>query len=170
MRSHSIVDSNRFAVLNIEEVSEPPLNTNPMFSPSVQTVRATPAPRPQRKKQWRTFEVDIVLKTVDTGKAIHTKAMVDSGATGLFLDRTFVESTGWNTRRLPRALPVFNVDGTPNSAGPITDEVDLLMIFGEHQERATFSIQLVPNGRDTSSPYTRTFLEWYTQQSACELV
>ena len=111
-----------------------------MFSPSVQTVRATPAPRPQRKKQWRTFEVDIVLKTVDTGRAVQVRAMVDSGATGLFLDRRFVDSTGWNTRKLPRALPVLNVDGTPNINGPITHEIDLMMIFGEHQERANFSI------------------------------
>lgn len=59
---------------------------------------------------------------------------------GLFIDKSVVESQGWNTRPLTRATPLYNVDGTPNATGPITQEVDLMIHFGEHQERATFCV------------------------------
>ena len=67
-------------------------------------------------------------------------ALVDSGATGSFVHCDFIEKSGWNTRELEHPLTVINVDGTPNSAGRITHAIDLLVTFGEHQERMAFGI------------------------------
>jgi len=44
------------------------------------------------------------------------------------------------TQCLPRAIPVYNVDGTLNKVGYITEVVDLIVQYGDHLERATFHI------------------------------
>jgi hypothetical protein len=63
-----------------------------------------------------------------------------TGATGLSLSPRVVQQEGLKTRKLPRAIPVRNVDGTTNIGGSITHEVDLTLWFEGHQERATFEI------------------------------
>src|SRR3979490_179666 len=40
---------------------------------------------------------------------------------------------------LPHAIPVYNIDGTPNEACSIKEEVDLICTYGDHTEQATFS-------------------------------
>ena len=41
---------------------------------------------------------------------------------------------------LPRTIPVYNIDGTPNEAGSIKEEVNLICTFGNHSEHATFLV------------------------------
>ena len=66
--------------------------------------------------------------------------LLDSGATGLFLDDNFVKHMGWKVDDIEQAVPVYNVDGTLDAAGRIRQTVNLFIRYGEHQERATFSI------------------------------
>ena len=35
---------------------------------------------------------------------------------------------------------MFNVDGTPNEAGSITEIVDLILRFEDHMERTSFAV------------------------------
>ena len=58
--------------------------------------------------------IDIQLETLDTRAKISVTALLDSGATGMFLDIKWVKAHGLNTRKLARAIPVYNVDGTLN--------------------------------------------------------
>src|SRR3979490_902645 len=58
----------------------------------------------------------------------------------MFIDIEFVRAKRLKTRRLPRAIPVYNIDGTPIEAGSIKEEVDLICTYGNHTEHATFSI------------------------------
>jgi len=58
-------------------------------------------------------------------QTIEVKALLDSGATGIFIDKTMVELNGIQTRWLARPIPVFNVDGTMNSSGSIKEEVEM---------------------------------------------
>ena len=52
---------------------------------------------------------------------------------------------GLRTQHLPQAIPVYNVDGTRNQGGSVTEEVDLVMHYKGHRERVTFSVcQLGP--------------------------
>jgi len=55
------------------------------------------------------------------------KALIDSGAMGLFIDIDYVQSNNLKTQHLPRVIPVYNVDRTPNEAGHITEVIDLLV-------------------------------------------
>ncbi len=84
--------------------------------------------------------VAVKLQTLDTGRTTKIQALVDSGATGSFVDRKYAESQQWNLRELEHPVLVSNVDGTTNSSGKITHAIDLLITFGEHKERMPFSV------------------------------
>lgn len=84
--------------------------------------------------------IQVQLKTLDTGAKMDLQALLDSGATGLFLDTQFVKAHNMNTRKLPRPIPVYNVDGTLNQGGSIKEEVDVIMKFKDHTEKATFGV------------------------------
>ena len=86
------------------------------------------------------LQVQIILKTLDTGVRVSITALLDSGATGLFLNKKFIEYQNFNTRKLPRAIPCYNVDGTLNQGGSIKEEIDMAMFFQEHSEKATFAV------------------------------
>ena len=66
--------------------------------------------------------------------------MVDTGATGDFIDRDFVATSNLTTRKLSRPIPVYNVDGTPNEAGSISEVVDVLMTYNGHSERIVLAV------------------------------
>jgi hypothetical protein len=91
-------------------------------------------------RQKLSTSLSIQLQALDTGAKIAISALLDSGATGLFLDTRFTQENNLNTRKLPRAIPVYNVDGTLNQGGSITEEVDLIMRFQDHTEKATFAV------------------------------
>jgi len=84
--------------------------------------------------------LSVILKTMDTEKRLSVDALLDSGATGLFLDTGFVKYHNLNTRKLPGAIPVYNVDGTLNKSGSIHEEIDLIIIYKNHTEKATFTV------------------------------
>jgi len=66
--------------------------------------------------------------------------MVDTGATGDFIDRDFVEKAKLPTRKLSQPIPVYNVDGTPNEAGSIDRVVDVIMTYKGHSERILLAV------------------------------
>jgi hypothetical protein len=80
------------------------------------------------------------LKTTDTLEEASTEAMVDTGATGDFIDRDFVENAKLPTRKLSQPIPVYNVDGTPNEAGSIDRVVDVIMTYKGHSERILLAV------------------------------
>src|ERR1700677_4801347 len=82
--------------------------------------------------------VNIGLKTLDTHNSINIDSFLDCGASGLFIDKQFVELNDITTRKLPRPIPIYNVDGTLNEGGTIKEAVDLIVSHGNHKERATF--------------------------------
>ncbi|KAF9542355.1 hypothetical protein CPC08DRAFT_619672, partial [Agrocybe pediades] len=59
----------------------------------------------------------IHLKSTDTMIEAGCKALVDTGASGDFIDEDFVIRSNLPTRPLSSPIPVFNVDGSPNEAG-----------------------------------------------------
>ena len=50
------------------------------------------------------------------------------------IDIEFVRAKRLKTCHLPHAIPVYNIDGTPNEAGSIKEEVDLICTYGDHTE------------------------------------
>jgi len=77
---------------------------------------------------------------MDTSELYSIKALLDSGATGSLIDRDFVYSKGMNTRTLSHNIPVFNVDGSPNEAGQISEVVDVVLRYKTHSKRMLLAI------------------------------
>lgn len=140
--------SNRFQVL--QDLKEPdglphhpsPLQPDPPESMSQSTSSPTLPPKiyVMSSKMKYSTSIPIHLKTLDTGAKFLLSALLDSGATGNFIDPRLVKEYNINTRKLPRAIPVYNVDGTLNQGGSISEEVDLIMQFKDHTERTTFAV------------------------------
>ncbi|GLB41115.1 putative retrotransposable element tf2 155 kda protein type 1-like [Lyophyllum shimeji] len=82
----------------------------------------------------------VEVETTDTQEILGLKALLDSGASGLFLHIRFVREHGITTRTLSRPIPVKNVDGTANAAGAITEVVDLVLRYNGHSERVVFAV------------------------------
>ena len=66
----------------------------------------------------------------DKGRTVETKALLDTGAGGKFIDQNFVLAKGIRTRKLEKPIMVYNVDGTKNKTGTITRYVDVNLQIG----------------------------------------
>jgi len=69
----------------------------------------------------------VEIETTDTSELHSVKALLDYRATGSFIDRDFVRSKGMNTQTLLCNISVFNVDGSPNEAGQISEVVNVVL-------------------------------------------
>ena len=127
----NLVSRNTFHVLKVEEIQDTPLSETKLVlqpEPTTTTPILDPKPILHESIGYNALEEDtrekldikIMLKTVDTGQAVSVKALLDSGATGLFLDDNFVKHMGWKVDNIEQAVPVYNVDGTWNKQGAIT--------------------------------------------------
>lgn len=153
------VARNRFERLTVEQcpdvpetipaVPPKPLISDPPIPPTVLTPlielprgrRPTGSEKRIPDKLWlaadnlRHLGISVELESPHNMAKLVTTAMIDSGATNIgFIDRDFVVKSGFPTRKLFQARPVFNVDGTPNSAGSITHVVDLMLKYRDHSE------------------------------------
>jgi len=82
----------------------------------------------------------IEVSTTDTSEVHSVKVLLDSGATGNFIDRDFVQTKGINTRSISRPIPVYNMDGFPNKAGQISEVVDVVLRYKTHSERMLLAV------------------------------
>jgi len=80
------------------------------------------------------------LEKLKSHKGIAVKTLLDSGATGLFMDMTFAKEKGFKMEKLKKPLLVRNVDGTANVGGAITYQVECNIFFKEHMERARMDV------------------------------
>jgi len=82
----------------------------------------------------------IGLEKIDTHEGITVSVLLDSGATGLFMDKKFMEKNRFRMEKLERSVKVMNIDGTHNSGGDITHEVMCNIYYKGHKERARFDV------------------------------
>jgi Retroviral aspartyl protease len=80
------------------------------------------------------------LKTIDSHAMVEVEVLLDIGATGLFINRMLVQGNGICMRKLKHPVIVYNIDGTVNKGGSITEEVTLIMSYQGHKERAIFKV------------------------------
>ena len=86
------------------------------------------------------LKLKVELETTDTAEIKSTGALVDSGATGEFIDRHYAKSSRFRLLKLSKPIPVYNVDGTPNEAGSVTEVVDVILRYKTHSERTLFAV------------------------------
>jgi len=99
-----------------------------------------------RKEVRRTFKMlrevwlNIGVEKIDTYEGIMIKALLDSGATKMFMDRQTAARHGFKLQKLERPIAVRNVDGTNNSGGAITHQVECNVFYKGHVERMRMDI------------------------------
>ena len=69
----------------------------------------------------------VKIETTDTAEKKSVTALLDSGSTGECINRDYAKSCRFNLVKLAQPIPVYNVDGTPNEAGSITEVVSLIL-------------------------------------------
>jgi hypothetical protein len=89
-------------------------------------IAATPSPN--------SLSIKVEIQTTDTAEVHGVSALLDCGATGIFIDSQFVKENQLNTRKLLYPIPVYNVDGTLNEVGSITEVVDMILHYKDHCE------------------------------------
>jgi predicted aspartyl protease len=87
-----------------------------------------------------TLMVDVEIESTDTAVKRRTKALIDCGATGCFIDIEWVKLNNIPTHPLTNPIPVYNVDSTANDAGAITDIADIILHYENHSERTQLAV------------------------------
>jgi len=88
----------------------------------------------------RAVWMKIGLEKVDNHEGVTVNTLLDSRATGLFMDRKFVERNGLRIEKLERPIKVTNVDGTHNSGGDIMHKVECNAYYKGHREKMRFDV------------------------------
>jgi hypothetical protein len=82
------------------------------------------------------FDLPIILSPISRSnqkEEVGTRALVDSGAEDNFIYAIFTKLMGFKTLPLDEPIKVYNVDGTRNKEGTITEFVQIMMeVQGMH--------------------------------------
>ena len=68
------------------------------------------------------------------------KVLLDSSATGMFMDRQTAARHGFKLQKLGRPIAIRNVDSTNNSGGAITHQVECNVFYKGHMERMRMDV------------------------------
>ena len=80
-------------------------------------------------------EVKVPVEVQGPAFPIKVDALLDSGATGCFIDKSWALEQRIELKPLKNPIPVLNVDGTRNQAGDITHFVSVIIKIGKHAEK-----------------------------------
>ena len=78
----------------------------------------------------RTLRIPVRISV--NNQIIKTTAIIDSGATGSFIDPELVGLAKFPTKKLDRPVKAYNIDRTTNSKGNIIWETNVDLLFPKH--------------------------------------
>jgi len=79
----------------------------------------------------RSTRIPLTSHTMNSNFQMAMNVLIDCGTTGKFIDIEYIWSYELCTYCLPHAIPVYNVDRTPNKVGHITD---LVIQYKDHNK------------------------------------
>src|SRR5258708_14717640 len=86
------------------------------------------------------LNVQVELTSLTSLTSISTSTLLDSGATSMFINWSFVQKHQLETIPLPQPVLVHNVDGSANENGSVMEEVHITLRFGCHSKRAHLTV------------------------------
>src|SRR5258705_5359655 len=91
-------------------------------------------------KSAHTLNMSVELRTTTSLRSVSTSTLLNSGVTGMFVNWAFAQKHKLETHPLPNPVPVHNVDGTPNENRSITEEVEVILQYGQHMEKVCLAV------------------------------
>jgi len=88
------------------------------------------------KEVW----LDIGIEITDTHKGVTIKALLDSGAIGMFIDRKTAAKHRFKLQKLKRLVRVKNVNRMYNSGGAIMHKVEVNVYYKSYVERMRIDV------------------------------
>ena len=79
----------------------------------------------------KSISIPILINRRQSNENIETLGLIDSGASGEFIDQKYARNSGFKIQKLEEPLKAMNVDGTENKQGTITSFVDLTLKINE---------------------------------------
>jgi hypothetical protein len=106
-----LLAGNRYNVLAIDEIYDEPYTPQPIPAQATPPATSRTSKRPKWERRLPTrftiaaaeskqsLHLSVELETTDTAERRSVQALLDSGATGCFIDRDYVRKNKLNTRR-----------------------------------------------------------------------
>src|SRR5258708_7234316 len=92
------------------------------------------------KTSPHSLNIQVELTSLTSLASISTSMLLDSGATGMFINWSFMQKHQLETTPLPQPILVHNVNGSPNENRSVMEEVHVTLRFGRHSERAHLTV------------------------------
>jgi len=80
------------------------------------------------------------VEKLDTYEGITIKVLLDSSAIGMFMDKRIAARHGFKLQKLERPIMVRNMNGTNNSGGAITYQIEANVYYKGHIERIRMDV------------------------------
>ena len=84
--------------------------------------------------------MNIGVEKIDMHEGMMIKVLLDSSATGMFMNRQTATKHGFKLQKLEKPIAIRNIDGTSNSRGAITHQVECNVFYKGHVERMRMNI------------------------------
>ena len=91
-------------------------------------------------KPLREVQIEVGVEKLDMYKGVSVKALLDSGATGLFADRKFMEKQEFKNKKLARPIQIRNIDRIDNNGGIVTCEIECNLYYKGHIEQVKMDV------------------------------
>src|SRR5258708_6001941 len=92
------------------------------------------------KNSPHSLNIQVELTSLTSLASISTSMLLDSGATVMFINGSFMQKHQLETTPLPQPVLVCNVNGSLNENGSVTEEVHVTLRFGRHSKRAHLTV------------------------------
>src|SRR5260370_4687161 len=92
------------------------------------------------KNSLCSLNIQVKLTSLTSLASVSTSMLLDSGATGMFINQSFMQKHQLETTPLPQPILVCNVNGSPNENGSVMGEVHVTLCFGHHSKRAHLTV------------------------------
>src|SRR5260370_6495209 len=109
---------------------------NPVRPPAIPPAKTYILP----KTSPHSLNLQVELMSPTSLTSITTSTLLDSRATGMFINQDFMWRHRLETTPLPQPVLLCNGDGSANEHGSITEEVHTLLHFRQHSERPQFTV------------------------------
>jgi len=84
--------------------------------------------------------LNIRVEKINTYEDVAIKALLNSGITGMFINRKTATKHGFRLQKLERLILVRNIDGTNNSRGAITHQVEANVYYKGYVKRIRIDV------------------------------